>query len=92
MLNNCCLVQKKNGYVRVAERYPLDAWLMILENIWPDVNKGDQLIFVTSPNGTSTFYNKQKSLGTIDDAKFGSAFLAIWLDENSRYKKTAGSC
>ena len=83
------LSSTKKEWIRLgfAEQYPLDAWLVMLANIWPDVNKGDQLIFVTTPDGKSTFYNKTQSLGTIDDPKFGSAFLAIWLDKNSRFKK-----
>lgn len=70
-----------------AEQYPIEAWLMMLKNIWPDVKKGDQLVIVTTPEGKSTFYNNRVSLGTVDDSNFGSAFLAIWLDEKSRFKK-----
>ena len=61
--------------------------LKILSNIWPDVNKGDQLVFVKTYDGKSTFYNKNKMLGTIDDPEFGTAFLSIWLDEKSRFKR-----
>ncbi len=83
------LSSTKKEWLRLGfdEQYPLDAWLVILENIWPDVNKGDQLVFVTTPDGKSTFYNQDRILGTIDDPNFGSAFLAIWLDKNSRFKK-----
>jgi len=70
-----------------AGRYPLDAWLTMLENIWPSVEKGDQLIVVVTSEGKTTFFSKNNSLGTIDDANFGPAFLSIWLDENSRFKK-----
>lgn len=68
-------------------RYPLDSWLTMLESIWPSVEKGDQLIVVATADGKTTFFNKSSSLGTIDDANFGPAFLSIWLDENSRFKK-----
>lgn len=70
-----------------AGRYPLNAWLIMLENIWPSVEKGDQLVVVVSTQGKTTFFNKSSSLGTIDDANFGQAFLSIWLDENSRFNK-----
>lgn len=70
-----------------ATRYPLDAWLIMLENIWPNVEKGDQLVVVVTTQGQTTFFNKSSSLGTIDDANFGPAFLSIWLDENSRFEK-----
>ena len=83
------LAHTKNEWERLgfAEKYPLDAWLRILKGMWPDVTKGDQLVVVTTPDGMTTFYNKNNSLGKIQDRDFGKAFLAIWLDENSRYKK-----
>ncbi len=70
-----------------AGLYPLDAWLTMLENIWPSVEKGDQLVAVVTTEGKTTFFSKSSSLGTIDDVNFGPAFLSIWLDENSRFKK-----
>lgn len=70
-----------------AARYLLDAWLTMLENIWPSVEKNDQLIVVVTNSGEATFFNKDGSLGTISDISFGPAFLSIWLDENSRFKK-----
>jgi hypothetical protein len=70
-----------------ADQYPIDAWLKQLTEIWPNVHDGDQLVVVTTPNGSATFYNKESLLGKVDDPKFGSAFLAIWLDENSRFTK-----
>ena len=70
-----------------AEQYPIEAWLLILESIWPDVKKGDQLVVISNPDGKTTFYNNHRSLGTIEDPNFGAVFLAIWLDENSRFKK-----
>jgi len=70
-----------------ASQYPLNAWLTMLENIWPSVEKGDQLIVLVSEQGNTTFFNKNESLGTIEDVGFGPAFLSIWLDENSRFKK-----
>ena len=70
-----------------ANKYPLQAWLGSLEKIWPDVKKGDQLIVVTIPKGKTIFFDQFKQLGTVNDPDFGPAFLAIWLDKNSRYKK-----
>lgn len=70
-----------------AGQFPIDAWLEILKYLWPNVKKGDQLVVVTQTDGKTTFFNNQTSLGTIDDSDFGAAFLAIWLDENSRFKK-----
>lgn len=79
--------KKEWNRLGLADKHPIDAWLKILKNLWPDVKKGDQLVVVTRPDGKTTFFNNQSSLGTIDDSEFGAAFLAIWLDENSRFKK-----
>ncbi len=84
LLSNTKKEWKRLGF---AGQYPTEAWLEILKNLWPDVKKGDQLVVVTHPGGKTTFFNNQTSLGTIDDSDFGAAFLAIWLDENSRFKK-----
>ena len=72
----------------IANDYPTDAWLYELQQIWPDVKKGDQLIFVFDPNGMSTFFNTHKKLGTIEDSRFGPAFLSIWLGKNASFKKS----
>lgn len=83
------LSSTKKEWIRLgfATRYPLDAWLSMLGGIWPSVKKNDQLIVVVTDNGETTFFNKTGSLGTISDINFGPAFLSIWLDENSRFKK-----
>lgn len=79
--------KKEWEYLGFAGQYPLDAWLTILSNIWPDVDKGDQLVIVATPEGKSVFYSNNQVLGTIDDPDFGNAFLSIWLSEKSRYKQ-----
>ena len=83
------LSSTKKEWLRLgfADQYPLDAWLTMLSQIWPDVEKGDQLVLVSSVNGKSSFYSKDQRLGTIEDADFGNAFLSIWLNENARFKK-----
>lgn len=70
-----------------ADKYPIDAWLSALEDIWPDVAEGDQLIVVSNPQGETAFFNKDKQLGIIPDAQFGSAFLSIWLAEEAQFSK-----
>lgn len=70
-----------------ANRYPLETWLGLLRDIWPDIEKGDQLVVVSIPGGETIFFDQDKKLGTVQDPKFGPAFLAIWLDEKSRYQK-----
>jgi len=70
-----------------AQQHPLDAWLESLEKMWPDINKGDFLVFVNNDDGSSTFYSDTEILGSINDPAFGSAFLDIWLSKNARYQK-----
>ncbi|GLO60730.1 hypothetical protein MACH09_12380 [Vibrio sp. MACH09] len=64
---------------------PMDIllWLEPLKQIWPDVSKGDQLTFVQLANGAGEFYFADQAIGRIDDNGFSSAFLSIWLSENT---------
>ena len=54
----------------------------MLENIWPDIQAGDQLSMLSQANKTIFYLNRQ-SIGEIDSATFAQLFLAIWLDENT---------
>ncbi len=83
------ITRTKKEWLRLGYKntYPINDWIIMLRNIWPDVKKNDQLIVVSTPQGQSVFYDENKRLGTIDDINFGPAFLAIWVDKNSRYKK-----
>ena len=71
----------------IAKKHPVGTWLAELRTMWPDVSKGDQIIFVFDPDGSSTFFSQEKKLGSIDDPEFGPAFLSIWLSEKSRFTK-----
>jgi len=83
------LSSTKKEWLRLgfADQYPIDAWLVELSKIWPDVEKGDQLILVASNDGRSTFFNMHQELGTIEDPEFGNAFLSIWISDNARFSK-----
>ncbi len=56
------------------------AWARELEQIWQDVDKGDNLTAVVVPGRETVFYNDQGLLGHLRDPDFGPAFLRIWLD------------
>jgi hypothetical protein len=60
-------------------------WLTNLRSMWPNVNKGDCLMLVEDDNGFADFYNANGLLGTIESQLFTDQFLAIWLDEKSRF-------
>lgn len=68
-----------------------EAWLGMLDNLWPDVVQGTQLAFVVH-NGQGQFWYRataaQKTflpLGPAQSDAFSRHFLAIWLDPRTQY-------
>lgn len=61
-------------------------WLNRLTQIWPNVSKGDCITLVETAAGHAQFFGPEGELGVIESAQFTRDFLAIWLDENSRFK------
>lgn len=67
------------------------AWLRMLEDLWPDVVPGTQLAFVFRENQGQFWYRAsamQKTftpLGPRQSADFSKNFLAIWLDPRTQY-------
>ena len=59
-------------------------WLGQLARLWPDVAEGDRLTFYVDEAGAGHFWWQEKLLGSLSDPQFSSAFLAIWLNDNSR--------
>jgi hypothetical protein len=53
-----------------------------VENVWPDISKGDELMLAIDENQESTFYYNNKYIAHIDDKLFGQQFLDIWVSEN----------
>lgn len=62
-------------------------WLDRLELIWPDLQKGDELLVIVDQDSSSTFFYNQRLLDNIQDPEFGPSFLRIWLDKNSSFPK-----
>lgn len=60
-----------------------DAWLENMREVFPDVEKGDQLTGVHVPGEKAVFYRNNQRIGEITDADFAHAFFAIWLDEKT---------
>lgn len=60
------------------------SWQQQLTALWPSVSKGDELTIRIATDGVSRFYFNGQPLADITDSEFGPAFLAIWLDANSR--------
>lgn len=62
----------------------LRQWTNTLEQIMPDVIKGDVLVGVfDAAKGVRFFYN-DVACGQIDSPEFARAFAAIWLSESTR--------
>jgi len=59
-------------------------WLARLAQIWPDVKKGERLIFVIS-NGNGVFYQDNRLIGILNNNEMSMAFLHIWLSPNTSY-------
>lgn len=54
-----------------------------LKALWPDIKKGDSLIFIVLPDGSNTFYYNSEELGGLDHPQFGQYFLDIWVSPNT---------
>ncbi|RXJ74672.1 hypothetical protein CS022_03205 [Veronia nyctiphanis] len=69
----------------------IDSWLKALDGVFPDVVKGDQLIYTLNA-GKGTFYFRSKDedlrqVGAISDPGMANAFAAIWLSPKTSYPK-----
>ena len=69
------------------KRVTFSQWIPLLNNIFPDIKKGDTLLFSVSENQQSEFFFNGKIIGKIADLSFGRNFLRIWLDKNCSYPK-----
>ncbi|WP_372741043.1 chalcone isomerase family protein [Neptunomonas sp.] len=72
-----------------------DGWLTKLSQVWPDIYKGDQLAFWIDHENTGHFFHNEDWVGSLQDPAFSTAFIQIWLSDNSSYpdlaKKLRGS-
>lgn len=62
-------------------------WLSRLAALWPDVASGDTITLRWDADGRSRFFHNDRYLGSVDHPRFGHAFSAIWLSENTEFKK-----
>lgn len=61
----------------------LARWHARMARVFPDIRPGDRLVGVAIPGREARFYGEERLLGVIEDADFGRAFFAIWLDERT---------
>lgn len=64
------------------------AWIAQLRDIWPNIRKGDQLIFQSLPSKSGFIYN-ESWIGGVNDSEFASGFAQIWLSDESEYPRLA---
>ncbi|GGD66315.1 chalcone isomerase family protein [Lacimicrobium alkaliphilum] len=67
------------------DKEKVSLWLERVEQIWPDIQEGDELIFLVNENKKGHFYYNQQHIGAIEDETFSSAFLGIWLSPDTQY-------
>ena len=72
---------QKQGFYSESD----EPWLSKLIEIWPDIEKGDQLLLQVTEELASRFFFNGKVVGSISDPAFTRHFLDIWLSENSSY-------
>lgn len=74
--------------LRPATAEQRDKWAQMTGSIWPDVRPGSSLTAIVTPDAHTEFLDGDgRLLGRIDDAGFGPAFLAIWLDPRTRARQ-----
>jgi Chalcone isomerase-like len=62
-------------------------WMNVLNEVLPNVKKGDRLIGVHKPGASVTFWLNGKRSGEIKDAEFSKQFFAIWLSPKTSEPK-----
>ncbi len=70
-----------------SEMIPL--WIARLEKIWPQIKKGDELIFWIDQEASGHFYYNREWIGSLNDPQFSHAFIQIWLSDRGDYPNLA---
>ena len=60
-----------------------------MNQIWPEISKGDQLGFWIDELGHGNFFYNQTWIGAVSEPEFSNAFIKIWLSEKSSYPELA---
>jgi len=54
-------------------------WLEQMQQLFPDVRRGDRIAGVYRPDGTATFFVNGAARGQVRDGDFARLFFGIWL-------------
>ncbi len=69
----------------ICQDAPCYSWINDLGQIWPDIEKGDQLQLLALSADQGHFFHNGEYIASFDGAQFSDSFLSIWLSEESRY-------
>ncbi|GGG54590.1 hypothetical protein GCM10011403_09620 [Pseudohongiella nitratireducens] len=75
------LTQDQWQHLEVPES-TITQYAPVLQDMWPDIEKGDSLTIKVSPD-SSQFYHNETVIGAIEDARFGKLFTDIWLSPDT---------
>ena len=78
---------KEMNRVQCASRKKTEKWTGLIQDFFPDVQKGTVLTGIRSDDGSTIFYHNDKRIGSVADPAFGDCFFAIWLDEKTSSKE-----
>lgn len=67
---------QKQGFI---DQQKLDNWLILMEELFPDVNDQTVLIGIADKQNHSHFFLHDTYLGSVDDPAFTAEFFGIWL-------------
>jgi hypothetical protein len=60
-----------------------ERWLQSMTQIFPDVQAGDRITGLYSPDREARFFHNGKERGTVSDPEFARRFFGIWLADNT---------
>lgn len=55
------------------------SWLNAMQNVFPDVQKGDRITGVYTPDQGAEFWMNDRRVGRVADPQFAKLFFGIWL-------------
>lgn len=79
---------QKLGFTKVYRQQ----WISELNTMFPDINKGDELTYLTDGTNGQLIYRKAGSepyqtVGFVKDERLNDAFLSIWLSPKTEFPK-----
>ena len=67
---------KRQGPINASQG---QAWLQAMQNLFPDVRKGDRITGVHKPDQRAELWLNDRLVGQVNDPQFAQLFFGIWL-------------